>query len=124
MKSESQYQKFLGDKLRSAGAMVLKLHGHAQQSSGWPDLFIGHRIWTGWLEVKFQDGRWKNELQRHRIRDLRFRNVPCFVIRWMAGHEVLEDEDGNIVGKLEGDGAERLKLLKHYWEVDREKKNE
>ncbi len=70
---ESDFQKSLVRELRDAGAVILKIHGHAMQAPGWPDLYIAHHAIPGggaWLELK-RDGHEPTELQAAVIRRLR-----------------------------------------------------
>lgn len=50
---ESQFWARLRACLTRAGAYCLKLHGHAMQAPGWPDVMVFHHTWTGGLELKW-----------------------------------------------------------------------
>jgi hypothetical protein len=63
IKTENQWKAALVKELRAAGALVLSVHGHAQQAPGWPDIYVAHCIWSGWIELKSHDGE-LSEAQR------------------------------------------------------------
>lgn len=54
--TETQWKAALVKALRDAGAAVLSVHGHAQQAPGWPDIYVCHGVWDGWVELKKSDG--------------------------------------------------------------------
>lgn len=104
--------------LRSVNALTLKVHGHAMQQPGWPDLQVYHVRWSGHLELKV--GR--NQLtaaQRIIMEELNRRGAPAFVLRGggstRAGVPTFQAEapDGTVLagpGPLSG-GARLLDLL-------------
>lgn len=53
---ETEWKAKLKKAFEGIGAKVLSLHGHAMQAPGWPDLYVCHPIWTGWIELKMHDG--------------------------------------------------------------------
>ena len=89
MKTESQMQTSLVKGLKDIGAMVLNLHGHAMQQSGWPDLYIVHWTWKGWIELK-KEGGVATPLQKQRLGDLTVRGERAFLVeliereRWVS----------------------------------------
>lgn len=60
IKTENQWKAALVKALRAYGAHVLSLHGHAMQAPGWPDIFVAHRQWSGWIELKASSGELKD----------------------------------------------------------------
>ena len=50
--TENQVKALLAKIWRRMGAMVLPVHGHSMQEPGWPDLYVAHALWTGWMELK------------------------------------------------------------------------
>lgn len=103
---ENKYQGIVVKLLKEAGAEILNLHGHAMQAPGWPDLYVAHRIWTGWIELKVDD----NDLRPNQVRvvrALRERHVPVHVCRMdRDGEEWADDEPWF------GTGIDRLEILK------------
>lgn len=77
---ERAFQHLVKDSLTSVGAEIYNIHGHAMQQRGIPDLFVGHPLWTGWLELKVGN-RAVDPLQRHKINDLIMRAVPAIILR-------------------------------------------
>lgn len=53
--NETQWKAKLVASGRLIGAKVLSLHGHGMQAPGWPDIWVGSGIWTGWIELKMHD---------------------------------------------------------------------
>lgn len=64
------------------------------QQAGWPDLFVAHSQWTGWIELKV-DKRQLEKLQELCIQDLLDRGVTAFCLRY-----------SNETGKFTVDGIE------------------
>ena len=53
MLTETQITSKLVAALRKeCHAMVLNLHGHAMQGAGWPDIYLVHWMFRGWIEFK------------------------------------------------------------------------
>lgn len=106
--SETAWTAKLVVRLRRLNAQVLNVHGHDMQAPGWPDLYVAHRRWSGWLEVKTAKGRLR-KVQQLVIDGLRARNVPAFVLR--AGDPMeLENHEGEFLGEAR-DERELLSLL-------------
>lgn len=90
---ESAFQGRVRQTLQGEGAMVLNLHGHSHQVSGWPDLFVAHWTWRGWLELK--TGKRKlTALQRRVIDELRLRGEQVWVLRYTQDGVSLETSKG------------------------------
>ncbi|PHR91989.1 MAG: hypothetical protein COA69_09495 [Robiginitomaculum sp.] len=49
---ESGFQNALIKGMRDRGAQVFNCHGHMMQEPGWPDLWVGHPKFQGWIELK------------------------------------------------------------------------
>jgi len=54
--------------------MVLAVTASLRQAPGWPDRYIAHKYWTGWVEFKRWDGR-LSVLQLRRLQELNARGV-------------------------------------------------
>ncbi len=78
--SEFEWKAQLTEDLRGKAALVLSLHGHAMQAPGWPDLYIAHRFWSGWLELKREATL--APLQRERLEGLTSRGVNGWIVHW------------------------------------------
>ncbi len=79
-KGETKFQSKVVTALRGQGAMIFNCHGHLMQASGWPDLWIGHPLWTGWLELKVEKRGYQDN-QKDKIRELMRRGVNAFGLR-------------------------------------------
>ena len=88
-KSESVFQSEVVAAVKKVGGIAFNVHGHGMQAAGWPDLYIAHRQWTGWLELKVREGR-ASVLQMKRVDDLRKRDVDAFYLRYVDGDAFME----------------------------------
>jgi hypothetical protein len=52
MLTETKLSARLIKSFREMGAEVLNIYGNKFQSPGWPDCFVCHKLWTGFLEFK------------------------------------------------------------------------
>lgn len=77
---ESAFQRRVIQQLRLAGAVVLNKQGTAEEGPGWPDLWVGHQLWQGWLELKMGNA-WPSPVQCAKIGRLMGASVPVFVLR-------------------------------------------
>jgi len=77
---EKDFQAKIQSGLKIANAMVLNIHGHAMQAAGWPDLYVCHWRWKGWIELKVGT-RQATPLQRIKLRELSIRNERCCLLK-------------------------------------------
>lgn len=89
---ESVFGQRLAGLIEQVG-VVLKVHGHAFQEAGWPDLQVYSVIWTGHLELKVDKGQ-LSPIQVKRIVDLRKTGTPAWCLRSVDEKIYLEDENG------------------------------
>lgn len=83
MQSETKLTSRLVRGGRTARAMILNVHGHKMQTPGWPDLYIAHKLWTGFLEMKGP----RTKIEPHQqqiIGGLKERNVSVYVVRFIG----------------------------------------
>jgi len=66
MKNETAFSRELKLIIQSVGGIYFKIHGHAMQESGWPDSYISHPFWRGWVELKNGD-RKVTKLQQEKM---------------------------------------------------------
>jgi hypothetical protein len=73
--NESAFSRELTIELREAGARVLAIVGGDKQTGGWPDRFICHPIFMGFIELK----RERNGLDRRQQLEIEMLNRyhPC-----------------------------------------------
>jgi len=121
MKSETKECKetrALCKKLKALGVVVYAATANRFSVPGWPDRWICHRLWTGWLEFKSDDGILRPD-QKACIRQIVASGGPgvCWVVRGESpkdmGWEQLHIEDYNGVryGSCPNDPSLFMKLL-------------
>jgi hypothetical protein len=92
---------------------MLKVHGHAMQQPGWPDLQVYHVSWFGQLELKCGRNS-ASTAQRIIIGQLRRRGFPAYILREHDGELQLEDGVGIQLGdswRWDGTGRQLLEHL-------------
>lgn len=62
--------------------LALSLHGHAMQEPGWPDIYIAHEQFVGWVEVKIGEGPLTPQ-QLRKAKGLLDIGTPIIVARWL-----------------------------------------
>lgn len=92
---EKKFQRKLIQFVKDRNAFVFNFIGNAFQS-GVPDLFVAHRYWSGWLELKV-DAKVTSQ-QRHNLTELKKRGQSAYVLRFRGGQYTLSgpDETGKI----------------------------
>lgn len=111
MGREKELERELVKSLRDAGATVLKVHGHAMQEPGWPDVQVYHPAWCGHLELKSRGGR-PTPLQLHRARELASRSFPAVFVRGEARGELeVFDHDFQLLFSTRARGRQLLDSL-------------
>lgn len=92
--TENKFQAALVKEFEKMRCLVFNCHGHKMQAAGWPDLWIAHAAWTGWLELK-RANREVTPLQKRRIRQILDHGVKAYVVRHRF---IVEDEDVRGIG--------------------------
>jgi hypothetical protein len=82
MKTETQLTSQLLRAGRMCRAEILSLHGHDMQAPGWPDAYIAHPYWIGWIEFKGPNTKIEPHQQKI-IASLRDKGVNVFVVRFL-----------------------------------------
>jgi hypothetical protein len=82
--TESQFQRQVIKALEDFCAVVYNIHGHAMQKRGIPDLYVAHRLWTGWIELKV-GGNSISAIQAHQLEKLWSAGAQAFVVRLNGG---------------------------------------
>ena len=113
---ETNFQRALVISLKECGATVFNIHGHAFQIAGVPDLYIAHKIWTGWLELKTGNNP-ATLLQQHTLKKLYDCEVSAYILIGNKPRMIVKLYDGTIVGSApfmtnDIDGIEFLNELK------------
>jgi hypothetical protein len=90
MRQECKHTRKLRKDLRSMGCMVYPMIGSRRQPSGWPDSYVAHASWRGFLECKDVNYQLQPH-QRHVMTQLRLRGEQVWTLRFVDGRMQLED---------------------------------
>ena len=90
---EAWYQGHVVTALKSVGAEIYKIHGHAMQVAGIPDLYVGHSDWQGWIEMKAEYGKLRGT-QKIKLERLEKRRINAVVFRGFHQMYVVENCKG------------------------------
>jgi len=120
---ETNFQRILSTSLKQAGAIVFNIHGHSMQVAGIPDLYVAHKTWTGWLELKTGTNK-VTLLQQHTLRRLEATGVNVFILTERKPKILVKDSYETMIGQLpfmtnKLDGNELLEGLAHISELSK-----
>ena len=114
---EREVQSDLIQGLEGVGAKCFPTVGSVFQRSGWPDLQVYHRIWTGHLELKIHPKKLK-PIQRNVMKDLNERGMSAWGLVYDSTTRMakVEDAEGLTLRSLQeflgqigkSDGARRF----------------
>lgn len=90
--SEAAFTTRLATALRARGALTFKIHGHLLQAGGWPDTYVAHPMWRGWIESKV-DSNNLDARQRAIGKQLKRAGDRFVVARFCRESEVVQFED-------------------------------
>jgi len=117
MEQERDAARGLTALLRRCNARVLALTpGERQQATGWPDRYVAHPYWSGWLELKGPRTRVR-PAQVAALRALRAAGARAWVLRFTSEDEVVAEDEGGCAAatlarpKTPRDAAQLLRLL-------------
>lgn len=77
---ERGFQQQVKKQLQKQAAFIINIHGHGMQIRGLPDLFIIHRKWKGFLELKVGKNKC-TVIQRIVAAKIELKNMPIYVLR-------------------------------------------
>jgi len=104
---EGQWTRKVCASLKKCNAVIFACVAQAMQEPGWPDRWICHRRWRGWLEFKGVNTR-LSAIQRKKIDDLNARQPgSAYVVRQPG---IVEDTKGNELARFTT-AVELLKIL-------------
>lgn len=83
-KNEHAFNEWYTTRLRRTGGTVLCVVGSQMQNPGWPDRYVLHPRWCGWIEGKLNE-RQLEPAQRQVCSTLFAHGVPVFVLRYVEG---------------------------------------
>lgn len=124
-KTESPWTKRVCDELRKCNALVFSLIAQRAGEAGWPDRYVCHKLWSGWLEFKGNATKLKRK-QAFVIRELNVRQPgSAFIIRKDGskddGGGIIEDHEERLMLRFKNskDLLKKLlllhKLLEGHW---------
>ena len=87
----------------------MKIHGHAAQQPGLPDLKVEHPRWSGWIELKYGRGK-LSMLQEIVIKDIRRAGGKVAVIRWDDGIKIDSCDEVESLIQVLAQGGTELKI--------------
>jgi len=85
---ESEFQRKVVAELKQRCCFVFNSCGGFFQRRGMPDLWVAHKVWNGWLELKVEGG----VIEDHQIETMRKiceRGVGCYVLtpKWICNYK-------------------------------------
>ena len=92
-KLESAFKAKICDELRECGALIQVIDATAA-SSGWPDRFVIHPLWAGYIEFKRSSYDLK-ENQRLTLREIAKRKFPAVVVKQVNDYYMLQVVSGS-----------------------------
>lgn len=113
MASESSFTKRLREAIHKSGGITYKAHGSMFGTAGWPDLWVGHPSFEGWVEVKTDTGR-LSKAQVGVLQRLKKYGIRIAVVRPAEFYFAYEDSGGDAgraLWRLGIQTTERLDLL-------------
>ncbi len=105
---ESPWTAKVGGEMKRLGALVFAVVGGDMQEPGWPDRYVAHPSYVGWLEFKGATTR-VEKLQEIVMRRLKARGANCYVVRWPGR---IETETGELLREFDGTGGDLLVKLR------------
>ena len=79
--------------LEELGALTLSITPDQRGGTSWPDKYVAHVKWSGFLEFKIGT-RQTTRFQKHMIAELKRRGVNVWVVRVVSDGFVIENENG------------------------------
>lgn len=105
---ESEFKRRVLDGVTRCNGMVFHIVASMMQEPGWPDEYIQHRYWRGFLEFKGKNTRLSAK-QKIIIREL---NERCpgsaYVVRYP---DRIENEKGELIVNFDGSGQDLVQKL-------------
>ena len=95
--AENKYAQFIRKQLRNCNAECIPIVANKYAPAGWPDTYVSHPYWHGWIEFKDVS----TKIQKHQVRQLeklRKNGEQAWVVR---APDKIQDPDGNTVATFE-----------------------
>jgi hypothetical protein len=77
---ETDFAKKITKNLRNCNALVLSVVGNRMQQNSWPDIYVAHKYWIGWIEFKGEKTKLRKD-QAMLLEELWKRGVEAYVVR-------------------------------------------
>ena len=90
---ENEFAKRMTKAIRDCNGIVLSVVGNKMQQAAWPDIYVAHRYWQGWIEFKGHRTVLRED-QRRMIEELHKRGVNAVVVRYHPEGCMIETEHG------------------------------
>ncbi len=105
---ECKLTKIICDELKRYNCKICIISGGSVfQTTGLPDRFISHSMWSGWIEFKDSETQ-LTKLQTYWIKEFRQRGQNAVVVRFPYR---IEDHSGAILSYFDGSAGNLLKRL-------------
>lgn len=105
---ENKFASKLTRLIRDCNGLVLSIVGNRMMQSGWPDIFVAHSYWIGFIEFKGEHTVLRKD-QQFIIKRLKEKGVNVFIVRYP---DLIQDELGNVLGVFKpSSGSSLLKEL-------------
>jgi len=110
---ENEWAKEIIKQLRRCNSLVLNTHGEQYQQPGWPDVYIAHTFFCGWIEFKGSTTKLEPH-QKKMIKGLNDKGVSAYVARYP---NLIQNYEGGLLHKFNGSGLHLLETLQRIEEV-------
>ena len=111
---ENKFAAKITANLRKCNALVLSVVGSRMQQNSWPDAYVAHRYWTGWIEFKGENTVLRKD-QAILIEELWTRGVEAYVVRYPY---YIESYKGEQLGTFDpNDPVDLLKVLRGFGDI-------
>ncbi len=105
---ECEKTRKLCTELKNVNALVFAIVGSTRQEPGWPDRWISHKLWTGFIEFKDERTAIKKK-QRWIIQQINKRSPGgAFFVRFPNR---IESWDGKLIDTFDGTALGLLRKL-------------
>ena len=99
---------------KKANGTILSVHGHEMQAPGWPDSYISHKYWKGWIEFKGSKTR-LTDLQKMILSKLGANGDRVYIVRYP---NLIQHYEGVLLTRFTtgttNDGISMLKAICAY----------
>ena len=94
---ETDFAKKITRNLRDCNALVLSVVGNRMQQNSWPDIYVAHVYWSGWIEFKGLKTKLRKD-QKVLIEGLQIRGANAVIVR---APDKIEDAAGALLSRFD-----------------------